>query len=190
MRNAAAILTTLAITLAAKPADACSLVTNDIHQVDPEQSGDTVPPGSTRVVTAKISREQDDSSGCVAGCGSRGVITLELDAEDAGTTPDRMGYLVTIVNGNAPAGFFVEEEPVTSFGGPLHFYFDFEAPRVFVELEIRAVDLNGNVGLATLISLEELEQDDGGCAVAPSGALASLGLVGFALAFALRRRRP
>lgn len=58
-------------------------------------------------------------------------------------------------------------------------------------LEIRAVDLNGNVGAPVVLTIvDEPPPEDGGCAVgAGGGSAASLGLALGALALATRRRR-
>ena len=75
--------------------------------------------------------------------------------------------------------------------GPVSFYFDEDELPFEGELEVRAIDLNGNIGAPTIV---EVSSD------APSsskrfrsargaGPLLTYGLVGLALVIACRRRR-
>ena len=58
-----------------------------------------------------------------------------------------------------------------------------------MDLEIRAVDANGNLGPPVVVTVENTVDDGGGCAAGVNGNLAGFGMLAFATAFVLRRRR-
>ncbi len=172
------------------PASACSLVGNNPWQPDETQASDTTPP-SAPVVSAFVTRNEDDSSGCgnVASCGSIAAIHLDVQATDDRTTAEQIGYEVTIVGGTAPTNFdpTLDGRVTPAFSGELIFYFEFSSPSFSVVLEVRAVDANGNLGPPVVITVEDEVDESSGCATG-SGNLAGFGLLAFATAFALRRR--
>lgn len=179
-----------------RPASACSLLTNDDFQEDPAQAGDATPPGAVTGSAEVFRNEEEEGVGCtqVAGCGDIAAIRLDVSATDNATPADRMGYLVTVVGGEPPAGLVgesfggIRSTPVTGYGGELIFYFDFNDRAGFqLDLEVRAVDLGGNLGPPTIFSVGEAAPDEGGCRT--SGSATSGGLVLLAIAGVVLRRR-
>lgn len=186
----------------ARPASACSLATNETHQVDAAHANDTTAPGVV-TVTADAQRYFDNSEdGCgggkVASCGSYGLVTLAVGGTDDATPADQLGYEVTLVDGTPPRDFNVPSMPVRPFAGSggtgdLYLYYSVTEAKGFrVTLQVRAVDLNGNLGPPTLVTVEETDTQaaapsSGGCSTVPVPP--PVGIALGALALALRRRR-
>lgn len=140
------------------PAGACSLVGNDEHYADAAYASDTVAPSAV-TASALVQRYYDDSDGggCgspVSSCGSYGLVTLSVDATDDEAPAGELGFEVTVVGGTAPKGFNVAATPVR--GNEIYLYFSVSQPEGFsVTLQLRAVDLNGNLGPALMLTVEE-----------------------------------
>ena len=181
------------------PAAACSLAGNEPHYVDAAFSTDATPPGAV-TATATVERHYEkDDGGCgtskVASCGSYGLVTLTATATDDIAPADRIGYEITVTDGTPPPDFNVPAMPVRAFGydgNVIYLYYSVTRHTGFrVTLEIRAVDLNGNLGPPTQLVVEEsdadaAEPDGGGCSTVP--APPAVGLAFGALLLVLRRR--
>lgn len=172
---------------ASTPAHACSLVGNGSHQLDPAHESDAVAPSEATLVDYTVHRYEDDAAiGCVAGCGEYGVLTLDLEATDNATPRSELGFQLRVVGGELPRGLTLPDEALAG-SGSLYLYFDFDAPAFEVELEARAVDLNGNLGPPITFTVAN-GRDDGGCAVR-SGRGPTWLVVAAAALVAVRRRR-
>lgn len=171
-----------------RPAEACSLAGNDLHQRDPMHASDATPPAAPVIVDARVYRTEDDGDalGCsnIAGCGSYGVIMVDADTADDATPEEQIGYQVRLVSGTLPRGMELPSEAVTGWG-ELYFYFDHEAPGFEAEIELRAVDLNGNMGAPVTFVIGDAPRSEG-CAT--SGAAGSWLVLGAALLVLVRRR--
>jgi MYXO-CTERM domain-containing protein len=173
------------------PASACSLAGNGSWQADEALASDTTPPSAPAAEVTGVFRSEDESSGCgnVASCGSIASIHLAVSATDDRAQPEQIGYEVTVVGGEPPDGFDPTLDPrVIPFGDELVFYFDFNSPSFSMDLEIRAVDANGNLGPPVVVTVEDQVDRSGGCATGSSN-LVGFGMLAFATAFAMRRRR-
>lgn len=174
------------------PASACSLAGNREHYVDSAFASDTTPPGAV-TATADVFRHEDDGDGggCsqIASCGSYALITLQLDATDNAAPADRVGFEITVVDGTPPRDFNLPQQWVG--GGEVYLYYSINHRTGYdLTLQIRAVDLNGNLGPPTLLNVKETaaeEEEPGGCSTVPAPSAVSLALV--SALFAVRRRR-
>jgi len=178
---AAAVVASVALP---SPASACSPERgNDPWEMDPTQASDSTPPSPPTVEGFTERKEGSDLEGM---CGDSAALRLRVSATDDQTTPAQIGYEVTIVGGDRPLGFDPESKGrITALSDRLTYGFDFDADSFSVDLEVRAVDGNGNVGPPTLITVED--DDGGGCTTGAGGM--GFGMLAFATAFTLRRRR-
>jgi hypothetical protein len=171
-------------------AHACSPV-DDQHHLDVQHASDTTAPSAVTTGVVQITREDDeDENGCgpIAGCGPTSTVRIEVAATDDATPVDRMGYQLRAIGGDMPEGFYVPPEAIVPIGTMslyLHFS-NHDKSAVDFDLEIRAVDLNGNLGPATVLHVSD-PGEGGGCSSRRT-APASL-FVLLALASVLRRRR-
>ncbi len=173
-----------AVTVASMPtAGACIPPTNFEHQLDPAHGNDTVAPGAPTVTLGEIRRPTSESNDC-----SGSYVELIVHATDDRAPADRLGYDVTILDATTP---LVDDMRVLGGEGQsLYLQFTGRHPALVFPLnvEVRAVDLNGNTSTATAFSAEiELPPDDGGCSATGTSpgwlALAALALL-------RRRERP
>lgn len=176
---------------APRPASACSLIENDVHQLDTAHASDTVAPSPVTAST-DIHRSAD-TPGCagVTSCGDIASIAITVEATDDAAPVDMLGYQLRVVSGDLPAGLGVPTDAVMSNGGDnLYLYFNYGDRSGFsFDLEIRARDLNGNLGPATVITVSE--PGESGCSAghAPLGHASMLGGALLALALVVRKRR-
>jgi hypothetical protein len=144
--------------LYASPADACTPFSNDSFIPDPAYADDREPPSG---VTVKVTTYDSD-----AQCGWGSSLLLEVSASDDATPPSDLGYQLTVVEGSVEQGEFGDEPISVGLADGLIFYFG--AEDLDFTLEVRAVDLNRNVGPPTVVEVHH----DGGCLSAtPHGAL-------------------
>jgi uncharacterized protein (TIGR03382 family) len=174
-------------------AAACSPAPSyDPHVVDPSFATDTTPPGTVAAAAEVWWDDGDDDSGgfCMPPCGGPGNhIALTLSSSDDRTPADAIGYQIHVVGGSLPEGTDFPLDPVVPpYGDQILLRFSGESA-FSVEIEIRAVDLNGNLGPAMRLAISGARRDEGGCAASGSSPPLSFGLVGLALVAALRRRR-
>jgi hypothetical protein len=115
--------------------------------LDPAYATDAVAPGPV-TATAEVSRS-DEPDGCtIDTCGSGATIALAVSATDDRAPTERLGYRVAIVGGDVPEGFWVDAAAIQANGW---LYYSFNDDRAFsFQVEVRAVDLNGNAGPPTL----------------------------------------
>jgi MYXO-CTERM domain-containing protein len=192
-----ALAATSALVALPRPASACSLATNDLWIQNPAHASDTTAPSRPAIGAVEVTRHfEDEQSGCgrnVSSCGSFGTMEINVSATDDRAQAQDIGYEVRIVGGNAPDAFDPTREGRVRpfFGeGRMIFFFDVDSPDFSVDLEIRAVDGNGNVGDPIVVTVtDEQPESSSGCAAGKQGSLVGFGLIAFATALALRRRR-
>src|SRR5688572_29169459 len=143
-----------------RPLGACSLASNDDHHLDSAFSADKTAPGAvTASVFDLVHHENDgDSGGCgthVASCGSFGSITIDVSASDDQASAEKIGYRLRVIGGDAPRDLNVPMQDVRPFGTQLQLYFDVDDHDFDFQLEISAVDLNGNVGAPTVLTIAQ-----------------------------------
>ncbi|NVB83251.1 MAG: hypothetical protein HOV81_33070 [Kofleriaceae bacterium] len=185
MKSVVGLALAAATLLVSRPSEACSPLYNFDHVTDPAYADDVTPPGAPYVALRSVTRHGDNGGGG-ASCAGLSQIELGVAATDDRAPADQLGYQVTVLS---------PESPVSGFGdrivkpqlGTLFMRFDFDAEPFDLDLEVRAVDLNGNVGEPTTYSarIEPPDVDDGGC----SAGGASPGWLGLAALALLRRRR-
>lgn len=171
------------------PADACDRAGNGSWRSDEPIAGDTAPPSVPTAELIGVTRSEDPSGcGTMSSCGSSATIAIAVSATDDRAAVAQLGYEIRIVGGDPPRGFNPEARGrvTPAFDDTLLFDFAFDAGSFSVDLEIRAVDANGNVGEPTLVTVEDFV-DDGGCRA--GGNAVGFGMLAFATAFALRKRR-
>jgi uncharacterized protein (TIGR03382 family) len=180
----------LAALLEPRPAAACSLVGNVDHMLDAAYASDTVAP--TAVTASAVIYRSADDTGCggASSCGDIASIAISVAATDDAAPADQLGYQLRVVGGDPPRGLNLPTAPVMPYSGEdVYVYFDYGDRSGFsFDLEIRARDLNGNLGPATVITVAE-PADGGGCSTGGDGKLPALGGALLALALVLRRRR-
>jgi hypothetical protein len=178
------------LALAVRPSDACVPIDEEItpHEVDPAQANDTTPP-PTPTATFSISRGESDS-GCLSKSDCDGTyadIYVDVVGSDDVTPTERLGYILTIAGGDVPYHLYSragDGTPVFQPRGEFRYGFDYNDTEFAFDLEVRTIDLNGNISPPTVlhIALDE----GGGCSIS---AQRSDWLVLPVLLFALRRRR-
>ena len=173
----AVLLVGVVVIATPSPADACIPLGNRPHALDPAHASDTVAPAAVRVTDAWARALKASGS-----CDARGELFIGVRASDETTPEDRLGFVVR--RSDAPPRAAVLANDNTLILG-----FDPELEVLSLDLEIAAVDLNGNVGPYTAFHFDwekpaEPDEESGGCATSPGAGL----LAGLAL-LALRRRR-
>lgn len=142
-----------------RPSGACSPVPDDNgpHELDVTFSADAVAPGAVDA-TSSVSRSSGGGGGC-AGTDSCGggfsMVRVALTAVDDRTPEERMGYRFAIVGGQPPPGLLFPSGDRTAYG-EVNWRFDSSYRGSFsFDVSIRAVDLNGNVGPATTLTVAD-----------------------------------
>jgi uncharacterized protein (TIGR03382 family) len=168
------------------PAHACTLAPLEDHQLDATYSSDTVAPSA--VAATAIVERQDTGGGCAGAqsrCGGGAWITIAVSATDAAAPDDKLGYQLRIVDGDPPAGLVIPDAPVIPQGGQLYLHFSADDHAGFeLDIELRARDLNGNLGPPTIVVAGE--PGESGCSASQP---AAFGGVLLALIALLARRR-
>jgi hypothetical protein len=154
LRASIAVLAML-ITMAwmARPASACSFPANVPHVRDPMHASDAVAPGEVTATFVSVSPHAD-TEGCGAqsgnSCSGLGSFAFVLQASDDQPPADSMGFQLRLVVGELPSlvgRFPSEPQRPSQPGAPFVFVFsDHERQAINFVLEVRAVDLNGNLG--------------------------------------------
>ena len=173
-------------------ADACSFAPNETHELDPAFTNDVTPPGAP-TVTPKVHRWEYPSS-----CFDIGLLSVSVGATDDATPAERMGYRFRVLSGDPPDRLGISADairpPVLDGTESVGLFFNYMDAGFEFELEVRAVDLNGNEGPPTVVFIadpDENSNDGTGCSAtrsSSSNALASLLVLGVLL-LALRPRR-
>lgn len=189
MRSLLLVAAPLACLVNVRPAEACCAIANTgacgdggyiLHETDPAQADDDTPP-SAPVVDVAITRYDQ-------GCGSHGLdLELTLQATDDRASPDRIGFLITVARGDF--SIEIEDGAIVPYR-PVAFYFAEDELPFEGELEVRAIDLNGNIGEPTLVEVSSSAPSHKRFAsMRGSGPLLTFGMIGLALVIASRRRR-
>lgn len=189
MRTLLLAASLLAVLVNARPATACCAVAGGscgwgnygLHEIDPAHADDTTPP-SAPVVDVEITRYDQ-------GCGSDSLdLELAMQATDDRAPAERIGFLITVASGDV--AIQIEEGAIVP-SGPVVFYFSDDEVPFEGELEVRAVDLNGNLGPPTIVEISSSAANSRKrfASVRGAGPLLSYGMVGLALVIACRRRR-
>ena len=183
-------LTLVAVLLAPETADACSIPNNEAFVLDAAYADDHVAPGTVTITNAILSRA-GDYEGCGArmrsSCSDLGTISFSVHAEDDRAPSDRLGVVVSVLEGELPQlSLGAPFSPLRTMSGSVVYVFGDSDPQDYdFVLEVRAIDLNGNVGPPTLVPFSR--GTDGGCATGrPHGMVALVVLV---LLLSLRRGR-
>lgn len=181
-------------------AEACSFGFNP-HQLDEaEKAVDTTPPGTPVVGPISITRGHGPArSGCsstASSCDDIGAITFTLSATDDRTPAEKMGFRLTARRPATLEGFFPVGMDVRLFEGLMAVRWldgaTNDQESLDFELEVRAIDLAGNV--STEPAIIKVHQDTGGCSFGRGSTQSGdrPGVVVFGLAALLmvvRRRR-
>jgi len=156
MKNVAALVLLVLAPSIPRPSGACSPAEDDDgpHERDPAFVTDTVAPSAVDA-TFDVYRSSG-GGGCDSCGGGFNTIQLSLTASDDRTPEGRMGYRFTIVGGQPPPSIlFPTGDRIASYG-QVNWRFDSAYHGSFsFDVEIRAVDLNGNVGPATIVRLTD-----------------------------------
>lgn len=163
-----------ALLVLARPSDACVLPNPEItpHDLDPAQAGDTVPPPAPQATYTIARGEIGGGCGAKTDCdGKYASISLDVQATDDATPADRLGYLITIVGGGDPPNGlygrgFQGAGVVVQPRGNFEWSFDYDDKDFAFDVEIRVVDLNGNMSTPTVLHIAA--EDSGGCMSASS----------------------
>ncbi|MBA3454905.1 MAG: hypothetical protein H0T42_17585 [Deltaproteobacteria bacterium] len=125
------------------------------HALDPVFAADTVAPSAVTATSLIERADEGDGGGCgTPKCGGGGTaVYLSVAATDDRTPKDRLGYRLTLAGGQLPSGLSLPTTPVLSSYGELRLRLPSDAGAFAFDLEIRAIDLNGNVGPATVIAV-------------------------------------
>jgi hypothetical protein len=190
MRFLLLVASLLAFLVNARPAEACCAIAGggaggyggySLHVTDPAQADDATPPSAPEV-DVDISRYDQ-------GCGSNGLdLELTMQATDDRAPAERIGFLVTVASGE----FSIEiEDGAIVPNGLVAFYFAEDELPFEGELEVRAIDLNGNIGPPTFVEVWSSGPSSRKrfASVRGAGPLLTYGLIGLALVIARRRPR-
>ena len=184
------LLCVLVVLADVRPADACVRPDDGLvpHVLDPAHANDTTPPAASQV-TFSVSRSKIDG-GCTAktDCdGEYGRIYVDIVASDDATPVAKLGYLVRVVGGDVPEQLinpWFDSDARQQAEGSISYGFDYDDNAFDFELEVRVVDLNGNISEPTIVRIHD-HQDSGGCA---TGAGSPAAFVLGALLLVLRPR--
>lgn len=173
----------LLVVLEPRRAEACSPVTYDQHFLDPAHAADQVAP-SAPIADGYVYR--DTANGGCNSCGDLSSIVISASATDDRTPAEQVGFQLKVVRGIAPFAALGPIRP--QYSDEMRIFFDPEVRGYSFDVEVRAVDLNGNIGAPTVITIEDVPEE-GGCAVQPGvGSALSIVLAFLALGLAQRRR--
>ena len=140
---------------------ACSPVPESSpHVLDAAYAADTTAPGAVTASAVVEPPRSSDGGGCGATplCGDGGpFLVVYAEATDDLTPVGRLGYRLEVVGGQAPAGFTLPTEALAPDGSELRIRIATTAAPFSVEVAIRAVDLNGNEGPASVITIAQEE---------------------------------
>ncbi len=167
----------LGVLLVMNRADACSMASPEVHQIDPaEQAVDTTPPSALGETTASVRRGRGpETSGCsetTTSCDDIGTVAIHLGAvSDDRTDEAEMGFRVELIDGALPSGLVLPSGDVrASPDGSLTLgwsdgasddqeAFDFT-------LRVSAVDRAGNVGPGSDVRVRHGGGSSDGCEIA------------------------
>jgi hypothetical protein len=142
------------------PVGACSIVGNPDHQVDQAYADDETPPGAVTASVLVRRFDQGGGGGCggtaVSSCYDVAFVEVMVAASDDAAPADQLGYQVRVASGQAPAGMTPPAGAIRATEqGVLVLPFSYMESGFSFELEVRAVDLNGNLGPPTLVAVAD-----------------------------------
>ena len=145
-----------------RPVGACSLAPRDGGGWYEEPLlGDSTPPVAP-TASYSIYRPADDDDanvGCMASCGpGPAYVLLDLTTTDDMTPAERIGYKFAIVGGQPPKNFLYDQiltvDPYSRSGTELGLSFDRRSAPFSFDLEITAIDQNGNESVPVVIEID------------------------------------
>ncbi|MBK9035549.1 MAG: hypothetical protein IPL61_30550 [Myxococcales bacterium] len=179
-RGAAAVAVVgLVVVGAPGPARACSPWGTAPLVLDPAYADDTVAP--TLAVTSWSVWRGDGS------CEGTGAIEFTLARADDRAPAAQLGTELTLISGTWPGPAMPEGPRVQPLNPELSLYFNDRGQDIDVELELRAVDLNGNRSAPVTVRITD-DVGSGGCAAGGGGGAGGAALLGLAAIGARRRR--
>ncbi len=123
--------------------------------------GDSTPPTQPSVSYSILwtAQAHGGSVGCTASCGpGPAYVLLELGAADDKTPAERIGYKFAIASGRPPKNLQYDQiltvDPYSRSGTELGLAFDTDSGPFSFDLEITAVDQNGNESVPVVIEIE------------------------------------
>lgn len=162
MRIQLLALATLLAPSMPRPVGACGRYPADrgAHALDAVFSTDVTPPTKPKV--SAEAWEQGESSGCGgtnSKCGTPALVYLNIVTTDDRATPDRIGYKLAIKGGSPPAGLVLPDGALRAEVdldgiGELGLRYDNGASGWSFDLEITAVDLNGNESEPVTVTID------------------------------------
>jgi hypothetical protein len=144
-----------------RPAGACGAYPADRgpHALDAAFANDTTPPTTPAVIAEAW--EGGSSSGCGdSKCGHPSLVHVTVAATDDRAPPNRIGYKLAITRGEPPQGFTPPSgallaEMFVDGTGELGLRYDDDAPSGWsFDLQVTAVDLNGNKSAPVTVTIE------------------------------------
>jgi hypothetical protein len=179
-------LSILVLALAApRPAEACSSLANPDLVLDRQMYGsDHVAPQAPIIDDALMYRMD-----AVGDCAATGYLMFSVRGFDNATPAYDLGFQLDAIDDD-PAGID-DDRTRDAVGDKLYFTFPYDTPDFEEDIEIRAVDLNGNVGPNALWHLSYVQQaaepTRGGCSTTRSPSWLVLAFI--ALVYARRHAR-
>ncbi|MGC4119729.1 MAG: MYXO-CTERM sorting domain-containing protein [Myxococcales bacterium] len=185
---ASCLCTASALGLALVPVAASACPATERYETDPAEIGvDTVAPAVPQVQVLSVSRAKAD---LFPGICDIGWISLSVTSSDDRTPADKLGYVISLVEGSRAHLYGAELDmprPLRDGKGGLGIVDGNDAIRegLDVTLAVSVVDLAGNRSAPTNVTVS----DGGGCACSSTGASSIAWLPVLALLGVRRRRR-
>lgn len=176
------MLTPLLLLAAPRPADACSIVVPGSFAVDPVLEGTETTPPTLDLSDARAHTSRGVGPTCVSGgyastsCDDIGSINLSFPSAGAPAPEgdlDSVGYLLRVVEGTVPDGFWLDTAPYAAF----HHDGDATIPLIWIDgaeeaqeafsftLGVTPIDSAGNTGGEELLFIDDPgNTGDGSCA--------------------------
>jgi uncharacterized protein (TIGR03382 family) len=172
-------------------ARACSLVGLTEHVVDAnEEAVDTTPPKLPVLGDVMVHRRpaQNGCASSTSSCDGSGSIGIYIDAAmDDRTAEAEMGYVFELAGGELPDNMSLPPRPVRAELGGMWLHFSDRDQPIDFTLEVRTMDLGGNLSEPVLVRVSDGGDADGCSAGTRSGPVTMI-LVLLALVAALRRQ--
>jgi hypothetical protein len=141
------------------PVGACSIIGNPDHTVDAAYADDETPPGAVTASVLVRRFDQGGGGGCggtaVSSCYDVAFVEVTVAATDDAAPAEQLGYQVRVASGQAPAGMTPPAGAIRAEQGVLVLPFSYMQSGFSFELEVSAVDLNGNLGPPTLVAVTD-----------------------------------
>jgi hypothetical protein len=188
----------LVFAMAVPVASACKPGSLPLHVIDAQaQASDTTPPGPVTVTVSELKRGKGSDtnwascSQSATSCDDMGTVALQVVAQDDQSPPDKIGYQLTLANGQLPSGLALPTDTVRTLAGTLYLHWNDgdsdEQEAITFALAVRAVDLAGNLGPTATVVVHD--PGSGGCSLPPRRPHAPWPLVTVAIVLAARWMR-